>query len=275
MRAYVYFLPLPAWKPPRLSHGLGLVTGSRHMGLHHIFNNWLVGPSQEADNCQLKTLQQQRAGHNVLHARHPCSVCIAHYVLCRLAATSWTFSWKAPFMIPRTKLPGLESSSSCSKAHWFPSSRVPGGVWLSSHSHCVGYCGSFLPYFSWEGCLKAAWIIWLWLNQASNKWKQGRTHSLILFDSCKHRAKKKSILNADISRASSCISSNIPFHFQLCKGNSLFHQYLSAAFSIVSLGNLFVFCFVVLSFCPLSASRPLSALHACFFADELTNTCQS
>lgn len=86
-----------------------------------------------------------------------------------------------------TKLPGLKPHSG-SEAHWFSSSRVPGSAWLASGSHCEDYCGSFLPYFSRGGCLKASWIIWLWLNQASNKWEQGHTHSLLLFDSCKHRA---------------------------------------------------------------------------------------
>lgn len=135
----------------------------------------------------------------MLQAMLPCSLCIAHYVPSQLAVTSQTFLWNVAFILPCTKLPGLKSSSSCSKAHWFPSSRVPGSVWLASHSHCVVYCGSFLPYFSWGGCLKAAWIICLWLNQASNKWKQGHTHSLILFDSCKKRVFKKCILSANIS----------------------------------------------------------------------------
>lgn len=76
--AYVYFLPPPAQKPPRWSHGLGLVTSSRQMGLRHVFNNRLVGPSQEAENCQLKT-QQQRAGPNIPHAMHPfCARCSLH-----------------------------------------------------------------------------------------------------------------------------------------------------------------------------------------------------
>lgn len=61
---YVYSVASPAWKPPHWSHGLSPQTGSRQMGVPHVFNNRMLGPSQGADNCQLKTHREQRAGPN-------------------------------------------------------------------------------------------------------------------------------------------------------------------------------------------------------------------
>lgn len=99
--------------------------------------------------------------------------------------------------LPRERRPSRCPAPNCQDRKLLPAARLRGALvpLLTCPRRCLaglslplwGLLWEFPALLLWGGCLKAAWIIWLWLNQASNKWQRGRTHSLLLFDSCKHR----------------------------------------------------------------------------------------
>lgn len=171
------------------SHHTGPVgsvrTGSRQTRVHHVFTDRILAPSQGADNCQLKTLWEQRA--QCCRQCFPSYPGIAHSVPSQLAGTSQTFSWNVPFILPCTKITRLEIFFQLLKGTLVSLLTCPRQRLAGLSFPLCGLLWEFPALLLLRSCLKAAWIICLWLNQASNKWKQGHTHSLIFFNSCKDR----------------------------------------------------------------------------------------
>lgn len=107
VHVYVYSVASPAWKPPHGSRGLGLWTGSRLTGVHHVFNNRILAPSHGADNCQLKTLRAKSRAQRCRQC-FPSYPCIAHSVSSQLAVTSQDFLVKYALHTSLYKITRLE-----------------------------------------------------------------------------------------------------------------------------------------------------------------------